>query len=169
MLKNHSRKIIKKIILKKQMIIKHCDGKTLLEITTLHNDMILSTVSSYGFALGFPKRPQINEGIRLLINPGLFPKLVKVGLTPNNPQQFSSWTKYTISLPWGIWSSRTASPWSRLDSFLWSPWTKYTLCSTLFDYTFEGHNLCSISEDFIVMAKFRAWLWYCVKNHDSPQ
>jgi len=34
----------------------------LLEVTDLHNDMILSTlrISSHGFALGFPKRPYTN-------------------------------------------------------------------------------------------------------------
>ena len=38
----------------------------MLEITTLHNGIILSTlsISSHGFALGFPKRPHTNgDGI----------------------------------------------------------------------------------------------------------
>ena len=34
-----------------------------------------------------------------LINPWSFPKLVNVGLTPNNPQQSSPRTKYTIYKP----------------------------------------------------------------------
>ena len=60
----------------------------MLEITTLHNGMILSTlsISSHGFALGFPKRPHINRDIFLTYKPS-FPKLANVGLPSNNPQR----------------------------------------------------------------------------------
>ena len=48
---------------------------------TLHHGMILSTlsISSHGFALGFPKNPHVNEREYLLIiDPGSFPKLANM-------------------------------------------------------------------------------------------
>ena len=45
------------------------DSDTKLEITTLHNGMILSTlsISSHGFALGFLKRPRTNGDVFLYL------------------------------------------------------------------------------------------------------
>ena len=41
------------------------DSNTMLEITTFHNSLILSTlsISSHGFAFGFPIRPHTNGDI----------------------------------------------------------------------------------------------------------
>ncbi|KAG7019552.1 hypothetical protein SDJN02_18513, partial [Cucurbita argyrosperma subsp. argyrosperma] len=63
------------------MKLSNCWKKAAQNIWTLHNGMILSTlsISSHGFALSFPKRPHTPN--------------------PNNPQQSSPRTKHTISLP----------------------------------------------------------------------
>ena len=58
----------------------------LLEVTDLHNGMILSTlsISSHGFALGFPKGFIPIEIVFLTYKPRM--ELTNVGLTPNNSQ-----------------------------------------------------------------------------------
>ena len=63
---------------------------SLLEITTLHNGMILSTLSinSRDFALGFSKRPCTNGDVFLTYKPTIIPKLANVGLPPNNLQHY---------------------------------------------------------------------------------
>ena len=57
---------------------------TMLWITTLHNGMILSTlsISSHVFALDFPKRTN-GDSIPPLVNSWSSTKLTNVGLTPN--------------------------------------------------------------------------------------
>ena len=95
---------------------------TIIGITTLYNGMILFTlsISSRDFALDFPKGLVPMEMYSLLI-----------GLPPNNPQQSSPWTKYTIES-----SLRPVEPSNSLllieaRLLFWSSRTKYTLCSTL--------------------------------------
>ena len=48
---------------------------TMLGITTLHDSMILSilSISSHGFALGYPKRPHTNEDVLLTYKPMIIP------------------------------------------------------------------------------------------------
>ena len=64
----------------------------MLVITTLYNGMILSTlsISSHGFALGFPKRPYTNDDVFLTYKSMIILKFVNVGLPPNNPQPSST-------------------------------------------------------------------------------
>ena len=53
----------------------------------------------------------------------------------------------------------------------WSRRTKYTLCSTLSHFRLHlrgSQLLCSTFENFIDMTKLRTWLWYHVRNHNSP-
>ena len=69
-----------------------------LGTTTLHNGMILSTMSTSFVALllVFPKGlvPMEIYSLKPMIIP-----LANVGLPPNNPQQYYPWTKYTIESP----------------------------------------------------------------------
>ena len=106
----------------------------LLEITDLHNRMILSTlsISSRGFPSGFPKRPHTTEDVFLLINSWSFPKLAKVGLLPNNPQQSSPRTQYTIEPPLNWGSTPSLEPSNKVHYLLDNLVT--------FDYTFEAHD-----------------------------
>ena len=51
------------------------DSNTILGTTTLYNGMILSTLSmsSLGFAFGFPKRPHTNGDVFLIYKPMIIP------------------------------------------------------------------------------------------------
>ena len=145
----------------------------MLWTTTLHNSMILSTlsISSHGFAFGFPKALIPMEMYSLLINSWWFPKLANVGLLSNNSQQSSPRTKYTIEPPLRPIVPSNSLPLIEAWLFLWSPWTKYAFCSALeplFTTRSRLTTSCSTFEDFIDMAKLRAGLWYHVMNHNSP-
>ena len=66
---------------------------TMLGIMTLHNGMILSTlsISSHVFALGFPKRPHTNGDVFLTYKPMIIPLISQCG----TPSQQSS-TFYVV-------------------------------------------------------------------------
>ena len=71
--------------------------QVLLGTTTLHNDMILSTldINSHGFTFDFPKKSHTSGEVFLTYKS----IIVDVRLPTHNPQQSSPRTKYTIELP----------------------------------------------------------------------
>ena len=67
---------------------------------------------------------------------------------------------------------------------VWSSWTKYTICGALkqpplnwgstpsLEFSNKVHHLFDtwVTFDYTFdIAKLRAWLWYHVRNHESPQ
>lgn len=111
---------------------------------------ILSSIISRGFALGFSKIYRTNEDVFLIYK-------LKISPGGTTSQQSSLRTKYTIEPPLRtICSPRTVS--TRLDSFLWSPRTKYTLCST-------HESLLTILSS-LVISLFNTWGFYS-HGHDS--
>ena len=70
----------------------------MLETTTLHNGMILSTlsISSHGFALGFSKRPHINGDVFLTYKLMIIPLISECGTPSQQSSTILPRTKYTI-------------------------------------------------------------------------
>ena len=68
---NNTNKFESQLQEKEYEVRKSTSTILLLGITTLHNGMILSTLSigSHGFALDFPKRPHTNEDVFLTYKP----------------------------------------------------------------------------------------------------
>ena len=98
----------------------------------LHNSMILSTLSGLmALVWTSPKGLISMEMYSLLINPWSFPKLANIGLPPNNLQQSFPRTKYTIEPPSRSMEPSNNLPLIETQLLLWSPRTKYTICSTL--------------------------------------
>ena len=134
--------------------------------------MILSTlsISSHGFAFGFPKRPHTNEDVfltyKLMINPFInqcgtpLPTILpsnkvhhRAPLRPMEPSNILSLIEAWL--------------------LLWSPRTKYTLCSTLESLLTTLSRLTTSLFDiwgsYWHTPKSRAWLSYHNRNKDPPQ
>ena len=88
----------------------------------------------------------------------------------NNLQQSSPRTKYTIEPPLRPMEPSNSLLLIEIWLFLWNPQTK-SLFNTwvTFDYNFGVPTSLFDNWEFFYMAKLRVWLWYHVRNHDSPQ